>query len=336
MPRNSLTRRIVSAPTRVRRTRRSISEYQPLAEEGYTGPPLVFPWSLRDGTEVSPSYTIQTYNIQATASDTALITRTEPVQSEREVLDTTYQALRETSPAPPVTQQEPIVVAPPPEPEPTLLTKYGKSVSGKLINTICKYKGKWVYIENATDSYYLQYEPGKISYFEIDPWDEERKTVMFDDAFVKDFEFDQYKLGYFNSKDVCLYVTRRLGYSSNALGIGMNSITIPRGLIAYKEPGFIDMLNGVYPTANEALNIVGIRMPEKMIAKAFSTKACFIRKSLSVAALYYMGEQVGEILLKREVGFVPNLEDVTLYPSYSHLVGYFQESCNFTPKVLTD
>lgn len=248
---------------------------------------------------------------------------------------------------------EPVVEAPPEPPapppvvyqhsddpsRPTLRDTHGDQFGNRLRDTICKYKGKWVYLQSGPDPYYLRIgEAGSISYYEMEPWTGTVLRLDYRKAFTEDFEFGGHKLGYMNTKDSCWFVSKRLGSSGSSVGLSYLGLNWPRngsGNSWYKDQGFVDMLNGVYDTPQNVLDIVGVKTPEKMLAKAFSSKACFVRKSLSVVSLYYMGDQVGEALVPRTGTNGVSLNDIYLYESYGHLKSYFT-SLGFTPNVYTE
>lgn len=283
---------------------------------------------VQSDTSNTTEYTVTTY-ITGTAQ-LPLEPSTEVVQSDPVVEVGVVQTPVETAPAAPV---EP--------PEPTLKDTYGERYYNKLSQVFCKYKGQWIYLYNITDGYYSRYENPTISYYVVGEPNLDYqgrlqlKTIPVKEAFTKDFEFDQHKLGYFNYKDACFHVTKRLGSTGGYVGLSLHYLKFnPISVHSHnywQDKGFLDMLNGLYAPATEAWSVVGAPVVEKMLARAISNKASISRQSLSVVTINYMGEQVGEVLVKRDGS--TTLDDAELYPSYSHLVSYFETTCGFTPKV---
>ncbi len=316
----TVARRRVATP----RVRRSITESLPTNTVVISDS---WPWSFAP--------TFQQFSTDGVAT-VSVGSSTEPVQSVSVNTAPTLTIIDDPPVASSNAQETPIVaVTPPAEPrEQTLLDKYGTELGDRMSNTVCKYKGKWVYVARVTTSYYLRYEPGKIQYYELEPYDANNvKVLKFEEAFVKDFEFDQHKLGYMNYGDTIFYVTKQLGSAGNRIGLCIGQLSVPQRLMYssswYTDPGFVKMLTGQYDSEESAWSVVGARIIEKPVARAISNKAAIFRKTLSCAALYYMGEQVGEVLIKKGT----TLSDAMLYPSAQHLVSYFRDNCGFTPGV---
>lgn len=238
---------------------------------------------------------------------------------------------------PPPPPPEPVPLPPPPPP--TLYSFLGTNgaVHNKIHNTIVKYKGEWVWIDtnrgwrNDPDTLHItplrefeEYFPPYNADYTSRPTPKTRQTVRTDQALLEDFDFEPRQIGYMNNPEHGAIYVEKDGSYGQRYGIYCDVLRSSPGkdgqhLSAWSKPGFVEMLDNIYPTLDEAWAKVTATDVAGVVSVAVSQKLAFCRKSYSLVTLLYKGEQVGEAILRKGATVADTLR---LYPAFEHLKSY--------------
>lgn len=190
-----------------------------------------------------------------------------------------------------------------------------------LTGVICKYQGGWGLIHK-TYSHFINWYP-------LDKCKElmsQKDAIKLNSMEVEasDFEFRNYSLGYFNTKDGKPIYLQRKSSQVQQESISTQNIKWPEKnyheIYEYlADSGFLGMLTNRYPTLDDTWRTVAEKVPMKQSALAFENKLALKRLALSMVNVEYMGKNIGEM----PIASTPSL--VQLYPAYSHLKRYLLE-----------
>jgi hypothetical protein len=168
------------------------------------------------------------------------------------------------------------------------------------------------------------FPPYNADYTTARPVPKSRLTVRTDQALLEDFDFEPRQVGYMNNPEHGAIYVEKDGSYGQRYGIYCdvlrNSPTKDgQHFTGWQKPGFVDMLENIYPTIDVAWAKVTATDVAGITSVAVSQKLAFCRKSYSLVTLLYKGEQIGEAILRKGATIADTLR---LYPAFEHLKSY--------------
>lgn len=261
-----------------------------------TGTPYVNPSALHGSTDV-------TREVQAAVDSTPAANRlTSPVVTVEapEGIPTLQQAIT---------------------PLATVASKYGnmRQIYNHFANHGIKYKGEWCHFR-CDESW------GEPTYINVVPFSRywTNRTYRYNtsdrvncsDILISDLDTCHGKWGNFTSSSgVYDNVTCDVRSTTYGFNVGYIRYSNIYSVIPWKDPAFIDMLEGVYPSLEDAFSKVVAKGLEGVTACGFAAKYSLKRIGLRMILLLKEKETIGELILNKD----SKPSDIELYPAYDYL-----------------